>query len=76
MDHHCPWLGNCIGFYNRKVFMLSVIYAWTSIAIGIGINIERLIHYKALMNVTQIVTFVLPMGFIVVMFGLISFFLK
>jgi len=30
MDHHCPWIMNCVGWGNHKYFMLVVIYAATT----------------------------------------------
>ena len=26
MDHHCPWVDNCIGFYNKKFFIQLLLY--------------------------------------------------
>lgn len=55
MDHHCPWVANCIGFRNHKFFLLLVMYAWLS-ALYCGITMYESVEemfYRRLSRFTQ-----------------------
>jgi hypothetical protein len=42
MDHHCPWINNCIGQFNQKFFILFCLYSF----IGCLHSCYLLIYYS------------------------------
>jgi palmitoyltransferase ZDHHC3/7/25 len=37
MDHHCPWMNNCIGAGNLKHFILFLVYTWLTCAFTLSV---------------------------------------
>mmetsp|Transcript_21938 Transcript_21938/g.33507 ORF Transcript_21938/g.33507 Transcript_21938/m.33507 type:complete len:233 (-) Transcript_21938:22-720(-) len=44
MDHHCPWINNCVGYMNHKFFLLLVIYALTACLIALLTSLPELLY--------------------------------
>ena len=48
MDHFCPWVMNTVGFYNRKFFILFLMYTWMALVLFLEGRYESFNHARDL----------------------------
>ncbi|EJW82699.1 DHHC zinc finger domain-containing protein [Wuchereria bancrofti] len=45
MDHHCPWVNNCIGEYNQKYFLQFLLYVGLSSGYALSLIVTAWVYH-------------------------------
>jgi len=61
MDHHCPYVHNCVGYENRRSFVLFLMFAAATCLYGVGIALfAMIVDRRAFYNVLLASSFASP----------------
>lgn len=62
MDHHCPWLANCVGLRNYKAFLLFLIY--TTLFCFLCFAVSGVWVYREIINDGEYTDSLMPVNYV------------